>query len=56
MTDLLQRALAEAESLSTEDQDALASRWLAEIEDARKWAAQFDATIEEQWDRMVAKV
>jgi hypothetical protein len=55
MTTLLQRAVAEAEKLPIEDQDAIASRLLAEIEDERKWAARFTATTEDQWDRMVAE-
>lgn len=54
MTTLLQRAVAEAEKLPVEDQDAIASRWLAEIEDERQWSARFAATSDEQWDRLVA--
>ncbi|QEH35582.1 hypothetical protein OJF2_41350 [Aquisphaera giovannonii] len=56
MTTLLQRALAEVEKLPAEDQDAIASRLLAEVEDERAWAARFAATTEEQWDRIVADV
>jgi len=56
MTTLLQRALAEAEKLPAEDQDAIASRLLAEIEDERQWNARFAATTENQWDRLVAEV
>lgn len=56
MTTLLQRAVAEAEKLPIEDQDAIASRWLAEVEDERQWAARFAATTDDQWDRMVAQV
>lgn len=56
MTTLLQRAVAEAEKLPIEDQDAIASRWLAEVEDERQWAARFDATTDDQWERMVAGV
>ena len=55
MTALLQRAVAEAEKLSVEDQDAIASRLLAEIEDERQWAARFNATTDDQWDRMAAE-
>ena len=56
MTSLLRRALAEAEKLPAEDQDAIASRLLAEVEDERQWAARFAATTEDQWDRIVAEV
>ena len=56
MTTLLQRAVAEAEKLPQEDQDAIASRLLAEIEDERQWNARFAATSEDQWDRVAARV
>jgi hypothetical protein len=55
MTTLLQRAFAEAEKLSAEDQDAIASRLLAEIEDEHQWDVRFSATTDEQWDRMTAE-
>jgi len=54
MTTLLQRAVAEIEKLPIEDQDAIASRLLAEVEDERAWVARFAATTDEQWDRLVA--
>jgi hypothetical protein len=56
MTTLLQRAIAEAEKLPIEDQDAIASRLLAEVEDERQWAARFAATSDDQWDRIVEEV
>jgi gamma-glutamyl:cysteine ligase YbdK (ATP-grasp superfamily) len=56
MTTLLQRAVAEAEKLPAEDQDAIASRLLAEVEDERQWANRFAATTDDQWDRLVAEV
>jgi hypothetical protein len=56
MTTLLQRAVAEAEKLPAEDQDAIASRFLAEVEDERQWNARFAATTGDQWDRLVAEV
>jgi len=56
MTSLLKRALAEVETLSAEDQDALASRWLAEVEDERQWAVRFAATTDDHWDKMIAEV
>ena len=56
MTTLLQRAFTEAEKLPAEDQDAIAVRLLAEVEDERHWTAQFAATTDEQWDRMAEEV
>ena len=56
MTTLLQRAVAEAETLPLADQDAIASRLLAEVDDERRWAARFAATTDDQWDRIVADV
>lgn len=56
MTSRLQFAVAEAEKLPVEDQDAIASRLLAEVEDERRWNARFAATTDDQWDRLVAKV
>jgi hypothetical protein len=52
MTKLLERAIAEAAALSDEEQDAIASRILAEIEDERGWEARFAATSDAQWDRI----
>ena len=56
MTTLLRQALAEAEKLPSQDQDAIASRLLAEVEDERRWAASFAATTDDQWDHLVAEV
>ncbi len=56
MTTLLQRAVAEAEKRPVEDQDAIASRFLAEVEDERQWNSRFVATTGDQWDRLVAVV
>ena len=56
MTTLLQRAVAEIEKLSVEDQDAIASRLLAEVEDEQQWAVRFTATTDDQWDRLVAEM
>lgn len=56
MTSLLQRALAEAEKLPAEDQDAIASRLLEEVEDEKRWAASFAATSDEQWARLAEQM
>ncbi|MDZ4684497.1 MAG: hypothetical protein SH850_05360 [Planctomycetaceae bacterium] len=56
MTTLLQQAIAAAETLPLADQDAIASRLLAEVEDEQQWTARFAATSDEQWDGIVAAV
>jgi hypothetical protein len=56
MTELLQRAIAEIQRLPAEEQDAIAARILADLEDERAWAAQFASTTDDQWARMVEQV
>lgn len=52
MTRLLEKAFEQAARLPAEEQDALAARILAEIEDEQRWADLFAATTDEQWDRL----
>jgi hypothetical protein len=56
MTSLLQQAIAEVEKLPAEGQDAIATRILAELADERAWAARFNATTDEQWERLAQGV
>jgi hypothetical protein len=56
MTTLLQRAVAEVEKLPAEDQDAIAARLLAEVDDERQWDTRFASTTDDQWDRLAAEV
>jgi hypothetical protein len=56
MTTLLQRAVAEIEKLPAQDQDAIAARLLAEVDDERQWDQRFASTTDDQWDRLVAEV
>jgi hypothetical protein len=56
MTTLLQRAVAEVEKLPAADQDAIAARLLAEVDDQRQWESRLASTTDVQWDRLVAKV
>ncbi len=56
MTELLERAIAQLKTLPAEEQDAIAARFLAEMEDERTWKNQFEATTNEQWDRMAEMV
>jgi hypothetical protein len=54
MTELLRHAIAEVEKLPAEDQDAIAARLLAEIDDDRAWEARFRSTTDEQWEAIAA--
>lgn len=56
MTELLERAIAQLKTLPAEEQDAIAARLLAEMEDERAWKAQFEATTDDQWDRLAEMV
>lgn len=56
MTELLQRVIAELEKLPQEEQNAIATRLLAELEDERAWKVRFEATTDNQWDRLAGMV
>lgn len=56
MSELLQRVIAELEKLSEDEQDAIATRLLAELEDERAWKVRFESTTNEQWDRLAQMV
>ncbi|NJL90497.1 MAG: hypothetical protein HC916_12440 [Coleofasciculaceae cyanobacterium SM2_1_6] len=56
MTELLQQVFAQIVQLSPEQQDAIAARFLAELQDEQKWEASFAATTDDQWDQMAAMV
>jgi hypothetical protein len=56
MTELLQQAIAQIQKLPPDQQDAIASRFLAELQDEQKWEARFAATTDDQWDQMAAMV
>jgi hypothetical protein len=43
MTELLQRLIAELEKLPEDEQDAIATRLLAELEDERAWKVRFES-------------
>jgi hypothetical protein len=44
MTQLLERAFTEAAKLPKADQDAIAARWLAELESEQRWEQAFSST------------
>jgi hypothetical protein len=54
VTELLERVLAQLKSIFADEQDAIAARLLAEMEDEQTWKIQFDATTDDQWDRIAA--
>ena len=56
MTKLLQRAIEEIERLPVDQQDAIASRILADLEDEQAWAMRFAATADAQWNRLAEEV
>jgi len=49
MTELLRRVITVIEKLSEEEQDAIATRLLAELEDEQAWKVRFESTTNEQW-------
>lgn len=54
MTKLLERAVAEAARRPDAEQDAIATRILAELADEQEWDRAFAETTDEQWDRLAA--
>jgi len=52
MTRLLEQAITEIGKLPAEEQDAIASRILAELADEQEWTTRFNATTDKQWDRL----
>jgi phage I-like protein len=56
MTELLRQAITQIENLPADQQDAIAARFLTELQDERKWEARFAATTDDQWDQMATLV
>lgn len=56
MTELLQQAIAQIQKLPPDRQDAIAARFLAQLQDEQKWETRFADTTDDQWDRMAAMV
>lgn len=52
MTALLQQAITEIGKLPAEEQDAIASRILAELADDQEWTTRFKTTTDQQWDQL----
>lgn len=56
MTELLQQAIAQVAKLSDEQQDEIATRLLAELEDEQAWQTRFEVTTDAQWENLAATV
>jgi hypothetical protein len=56
MTELLQQAILQIEQLPPDQQDAIAARFIAELQDEQKWETRFVTTTDEQWEQMAAMV
>lgn len=56
MTKLLEEMISQIHQLSPEEQDVIASRFLAELQDEQKWKSRFTTTTDDQWDEMAAMV
>ncbi|NJK53010.1 MAG: hypothetical protein HC936_09640 [Leptolyngbyaceae cyanobacterium SU_3_3] len=56
MTELLQQVISEIQKLPADQQDAIASRLMAELKDEQRWTEQFESTTDDQWDRLADMV
>ena len=56
MTELLERVIEQLKILPADEQDAIATRFLAEIEDERAWKASFSKTTDDKWNNLAAMV
>jgi hypothetical protein len=56
MTELLRRAIAAVEKLPDEQQNQIATRLLAELENEQMREKRFDETTDEQWDQLATRV
>ena len=52
MTDLLQQVVSEIQKLPADQRDAIAARILTDLKDEQAWTERFEATTDEQWDRL----
>jgi uncharacterized protein YrzB (UPF0473 family) len=56
MTELLQQVISEIEKLPAEEQNAIATRLLAEIKNEQGWKIRFAATTDNEWDSIAEMV
>ncbi|MYA21949.1 MAG: hypothetical protein F4Z30_03785 [Gemmatimonadetes bacterium] len=52
MADLLQQVFLEIQKLPADQRDAIAARILTDLKDEQAWTQRFEATTDEQWDRL----
>jgi hypothetical protein len=52
VTELREQAVTEIGKLPAAEQDAIASRILAELADEHEWETRFSATTDQQWDQV----
>ena len=52
MADLLQQVVSEIQKLPQDQRDAIAARILTDLRDDQAWTERFEATTDEQWDRL----
>lgn len=52
MTELLKMAIAQLKQLPTDQQDAIASRLLVEIQDHEQWDTDLAFTTEKWWNQI----
>ena len=52
MADLLEQVVAEIQKLPQDQRDAIAARIIADLKDDQAWTERFEATTDEQWDRL----
>ena len=52
MADLLEQVVAEIQKLPQDQRDAIAARILIDLKDDQAWTECFEATTDEQWDRL----
>lgn len=56
MNKLLQQAITQIEQLTPEQQEAIATRLLADLQDEINWDSRFANTTNEQWQKMAQMV
>ena len=52
MADLLEQVVSEIQKLPQDQRDAIAARIIADLKDEQAWTERFEATTDEQWDRL----
>jgi hypothetical protein len=56
MTELLESVIVQLKALPAIDQDAIASRLLAELQDEQRWNKSFAETTDRQWELLADMV